>query len=154
MATYKETKRLSMKYYGDLFPKEKYYLEHLFFVIGNGYEWENGELVDRRRRTEQDFIRERKEFRQWKKTLQRGSPRVTKAELLKFVKSLRKGKPKKRQIYPLCEYSAIVNFPKNIKPDWLAAARKALNHSKELKKTKRDIRYLKKARARIALKEV
>ncbi len=154
MGTYKETKRLSMKYYSDLFPKEKYYLEHLFFVLGNGYEWEGGELVDRQERTEQDFIEERKRFKEWEKTLLK-VPKVSKAEMRKFIKSLTPGKPKKRRIYPLCQYSAIVNFPRNIKSDWLVAAEKALEWSKNLKKTKKDIRYLKKARERvIALRRI
>ena len=33
-------------FYPDVFPTRKHCLNHLFCVIGNGYKWVNGELVD------------------------------------------------------------------------------------------------------------
>lgn len=44
---YENTKRFMMRTYPGLFPYEEDVLDHLFFVIGNGYRWEGGELVDK-----------------------------------------------------------------------------------------------------------
>lgn len=44
--TYEETKALMMEVYPSLFVDEADVLHHLFFVNGNGYSWEDGELTD------------------------------------------------------------------------------------------------------------
>jgi|MudIll2142460700_1097286.scaffolds.fasta_scaffold00003_30 hypothetical protein len=46
MATYALTKRDMMDAYPSLFVDEADVLDHLFFTIGNGYEWVEGQLVD------------------------------------------------------------------------------------------------------------
>lgn len=33
-------------FYPELFPTRKHALNHLFCVLGNGYDWINGELID------------------------------------------------------------------------------------------------------------
>jgi len=43
---YETTKRTMMDAYPSLFTCEADVLHHLFFVIGNGYEWVDGELSD------------------------------------------------------------------------------------------------------------
>ncbi len=52
MATLKQTIKYGMLRYPTLFPNPVNVLEHLFCVIGNGYEWIDGELVDRFDRVE------------------------------------------------------------------------------------------------------
>ena len=42
---YEDTKRAMMASYPRLFIDDTDIVNHLFFVIGNGYEWENGQLV-------------------------------------------------------------------------------------------------------------
>lgn len=43
---FEHTLQFMMDFYAELFPTRKQCLNHLFCTIGNGYEWENGELVD------------------------------------------------------------------------------------------------------------
>ena len=43
---FEHTLQFMMDFYAELFPTRKHCLNHLFCTIGNGYEWENGELVD------------------------------------------------------------------------------------------------------------
>lgn len=47
MATFKQTLKHGLLKYPTIFPNPVNVLEHMFCVIGNGYEWKNGELVDR-----------------------------------------------------------------------------------------------------------
>jgi len=146
MASYKEQKRLMMKYSPSLYQRESQILSHLFFVNGNGYEWENGELVDFWHRSETQLGEERKRFLAWLKTLLAGTSltRKQRGEILKT-----KVFPGRIKIYPLCEFAEIMNIPDDVKPDWLVAARKSLGVARDLKKTASDIRYLAKARKRI-----
>ncbi len=41
-----DTLQYMADFYPELFPTRKHALNHLFCVLGNGYEWINGELVD------------------------------------------------------------------------------------------------------------
>lgn len=41
-----DTLQYMTDFYPDIFPTRKHCLDHLFCVIGNGFEWVNGELVD------------------------------------------------------------------------------------------------------------
>lgn len=40
-----ETLQYMADFCSDIFPTRKHALDHLFCVIGNGYDWVNGELV-------------------------------------------------------------------------------------------------------------
>src|SRR5208282_5778818 len=40
-----QTMKLCFKNYGDLFPNRVSLLDHIFFVIGNGYDWLDGAVV-------------------------------------------------------------------------------------------------------------
>jgi len=42
---YKTFLRFSLQYYSSIFPDEHAVLEHTFFVLGNGYWWNKGELT-------------------------------------------------------------------------------------------------------------
>ena len=41
-----DTLQYMADFYSEIFPTRKHCLDHLFCVIGNGYEWINGELVE------------------------------------------------------------------------------------------------------------
>lgn len=47
MPSYNHTKQAMMKAYPRLFMDEWDVLDHLFFVVGNGYYWDNGELSEK-----------------------------------------------------------------------------------------------------------
>jgi hypothetical protein len=59
MANYEETKARMMRQYPTLFPSEAQVWHHLFFVIGNGYEWDGGELIACRERSDEEVFRDR-----------------------------------------------------------------------------------------------
>lgn len=44
--TAEDTLQMMADFYSDLFPTRKHALNHLFCVVGNGYEWIDGKLVD------------------------------------------------------------------------------------------------------------
>ena len=115
-------------------------LDHLFLVIGNGYEWYDGYLA---------ASVCKKKGRGFKKPENYGKEKFTKKldeayfktttyrmfdhhpEILKLIKENPTfgdlGKIEDRSLYlptpyPVCEYSAIVTAPANIRPDWLAGA--------------------------------
>lgn len=41
-----DTLQYMADFYPSIFPTRKHALDHLFCVVGNGYEWKDGELVD------------------------------------------------------------------------------------------------------------
>lgn len=115
-------------------------LDHLFLVIGNGYEWHDGYLAQR-------ICKEK--GRGFKKFPKYGKEKFTKKldeayfktqtyrmfdhhpEIIKLIKE----NPKFMDLmeiedrslyvptpYPVCEYSRIVVAPDDIRPDWLAGA--------------------------------
>lgn len=97
-----QTIQLMQDKYSDLFYNRKSCLDHLFCVIGNGYEWINGELVDP---DDKDYIKEY------------SIKNIKKAE---FNEDLDENK--EYNWYPLSkEYSYLYNYPENIKEDWLEA---------------------------------
>jgi len=148
---YRETKRLMMKYHPEIFPSEKEILHHLFFVNGNGYDWENGDLVDFMHRSEAKLREDRKDFLAWSKRLSGDTDKAMK-KLKRLGVKIPDSVPKmvgRKRIYPLCKYADIMNIPDDVKLDWLKAARKALDVSRNLKRTKEDIQWLVKARKRI-----
>ena len=54
-------------------------------------------------------------------------------------------------MYPICQYAKIMNLPDDIKPDWLEAAKKAIQYANEGKwiLTASDKSYILKAEQRI-----
>lgn len=121
------TLQIMMDFHGDLFYTRQKCLDHLFCVIGNGYEWKDGELIDTdvdERVTRYTFIKDIEHAEPSLETkmtgLQEEQILMTKIQL----KSLENPKilemlPQKW--YPISEeYSYICNYPEDIKPDWLA----------------------------------
>lgn len=102
-----DTMQFMMDFYPDIFPTRKHCLNHLFCVIGNGYEWINGELVDK------DGTFERR---------------------YKIVEPITKAKPRDEDFYnnmlrlECKEYSKLYTYPENITYDWL----KLLNECREM----------------------
>lgn len=47
MASFKQTMKHGLLHYPTIFPNPVNVCEHLFCIIGNGYEWDDGELVDK-----------------------------------------------------------------------------------------------------------
>ena len=125
-----------------LFQSRTQCLEHLFIVIGNGYEWRRGALV--------------------RKFNERSSRAPMPAAA---VEILARHRPPLTHCYPLCGYSEIVNLPPDIRPDWHKAAqeialkRAALRlnprtpeQAKDLKQTKGIERILGTLRKGIPMK--
>lgn len=120
----------------DIFPTRKHCLNHLFCVIGNGYEWINGELVE-----DDNPLKKRYKLR---KHINKAIPRdkeyyLRMAQLENSLKDLLKENYKITDEniqynftwYPLSkDYSYIYHYPDDIKPDWLTL----LNECKELLK--------------------
>ena len=113
-----DTLQFMMDFNGNLFWSRQQCLNHLFCTIGNGYEWENGELVEKNYDTEQMLSR-------WQliEPVKHAEPRQLAVEL----NEIREGTQRRRGFkeipkwYPLSkEYSYLYNYPDNIKSDWLA----------------------------------
>ena len=106
-------------FYPELYPTRKHALNFLFCVIGNGYDWINGELVDNDNKYEKRYkLRKpikKAEFPDEQRWL----------EMNKFYRELYEGEEKKIpweydfEWYPLAkDYAKLYNYPDDIKPDW------------------------------------
>lgn len=117
-----ETLQRIADFCGDMYPTRKHALNQLFCVIGNGYEWQDGELVD----VDDSLLRNRYTlitpikkavFRQeefWNSL----------AENHKEVCRITGRRPNPRYYfswYPLSrKYSYLFDYPEDIKDDWKA----------------------------------
>jgi len=122
--TAENTIQWMMDFYPDIYPTRKHCLNQLFCVIGNGYKWKNGELVD----TDPDEFASRYKF---KKNIQRAESKHEERwdEMRLWHESWRQVDPTHQipfqytfEWYPVTEgYSYVVNFPEDITPSWKAA---------------------------------
>ncbi len=108
----------------DIFPTRWRALDQLFCVIGNGYAWLDGAIVDVTRET---FLPdERRRWQQKRRELKAAMERTDQiiARLAAF-KPFEPPAPKPAfSFYPASErYSAITTVPDDVRPDWLALAR-------------------------------
>lgn len=112
-----DTLQFMMDFYGDLYYDRQKCLDQLFCVVGNGYEWIDGELVE--------FENDTNNFLQRWKLIRP----ITHAEPDEFT--LQNGKIQEDRYrsngleiskwYPLSKkYSYLFNYPDDIKPDWKA----------------------------------
>lgn len=99
---------------------------HLFFVVGNGYDWLDGALVE--------MVQDPAErsvavdpmlvYENWPHDAQQRVQQILRGE-----KDLPKGPVPDdgapRPFYPLSDYSLITHVPDNVRPDWLDAAYEA-----------------------------
>lgn len=187
MPTYKETLEWSYKMYPTLNINELDVLNNLFFTIGTGKEWVDGELCDQLYPSFEEQYKEVLEQRKinyknniahkesldksvldvlnklssenpvfqevlskfqktsWEENDESNVPEAQRKEREKRI-SYASNKSKQlscsyhldanneliQAIYPISEeYSAIMNLPDNIKPDWLEAAKKAIQYANE-----------------------
>lgn len=111
-------------FYPRIFPTRKHALNQLFCVIGNGFDWVDGELVD----TDSPYL----------KRYKMDEDSVTKAkfpnedqwnEMHEFFTNLYESEDKPDKIpmeyqfewYPLAkDFAKLYTFPSDIKPDWKA----------------------------------
>lgn len=130
MATYRRTLNYSLEAYPTLHIKEEEVLHHLFFINGNGYDWIKGELVEgsyyaMRKTVKKHRVGHIEEYGTSDIEVIREKVIEYRARNLAFLKKVGI-KDDYKKLYPICEYAKIVNIPRNIKPDWLKAARKAI----------------------------
>jgi vacuolar-type H+-ATPase subunit I/STV1 len=209
MPTYKETLEWSYKMYPTLYINELDVLNNLFFTIGTGKEWVDGELCDQLypsfEEQYKDVLEQRKinyknnivhkesldksvldvlnklssdnpvfqkvldNFKKtsWEENDESNVPEAQRKEREKRISYATKISEGIKQgssyylddnneliqtIYPIHEeYSAIMNLPDNIKPDWLEAAKKAIQYAIEGKwiLTESDKTCILKAQQRI-----
>lgn len=174
---YKTTLRVGMMSFPSIFLDEADFLHHVFFVLGNGYDWKNGELVSDEgdpeeiiRKSREDCLRfykqmqeeERKrpiiriegpdEFRKEMEEMRRfmtdywgehiarheAGSEVEREHHRKCRTSLvQEGEADDcwfllpdgrigRVLYPISAPAAILHIPEDVKPDWLDAARRAI----------------------------
>ena len=119
--------------YPRLFPTRQNALNHLFCVIGNGYEWVNGELVyeddvpydeedsdiiSKSPMTDEEFESYKKNWIEETVELKCSiNPNVTREEALKVTLE------NCHKWYPISkEFSHICNLPDDITPEWKALA--------------------------------
>ena len=129
--TAQNTIQSMLDFYPDLYPTRKHCLNQLFCVIGNGYKWINGELVD----ADPDEFTKRYKF---KKSVDKAVSRNEEHWYLMadWHKQLKQIDPDYRipaqyqfewyHVYP--DYAYITNYPDNITDSWKAA----LNECREL----------------------
>ncbi|MCM1224983.1 MAG: hypothetical protein NC548_62085 [Lachnospiraceae bacterium] len=118
-------------FYKSLFPTRKHCLNHLFCVIGNGYKWINGELVD----TDDIYEKRYKLAIPIKHAEFPEEGTWWMINLIEKELSEQTNKPMNPNFKfswskPSKEYSYLYNYPDNIKPDWL----QLLNECKQLLK--------------------
>ena len=115
-----DTLQYMADFYSEIFPTRKHALDHLFCVIGNGYEWVNGELVDDDGKYEKRYKLinpiKKAEFEREENWYQ----------MNKFYNNLYDLDEKQKipwqydfEWYPLSKkYSALFTYPDDIKDDW------------------------------------
>jgi len=132
--------------YPSLFPTRFYAIHHLYLVLGNGYEWQDGRLVERvpdeKRKAIERMLKDGKTEGEMRKAIQKmddqlyGEMRAETRRVSEKLQALSKkykvdladpvDHPKSFQVYPVCDLSEIMNIPDDVRPDWLAGAEEAL----------------------------
>lgn len=133
---YKDTLRVLLEVYPSIFTDEAAVLHHLFFVNGNGYHWQNGQLVERGQHGDQETVGE-----------------MIKRLRAEWVGDLQHQAVPRSRLYPICKYAMIMQIPDNVQPDWFDAARAALKVAEAMQHTSEDAQYLKDLTSRLACPE-
>lgn len=139
MASARDTLKYSFMFYPSLFPNKISVCDHLFLVIGNGYEWDNGELVGvfhddlleglTHKQLEKQALKSlRKEFKVDEPysayTLKQWEFQIKNVELLLEERMTLDGYSSFYTLHP--EYSHIATLPDDITDDWLELAERFL----------------------------
>lgn len=130
--------------YPSIFPNRLHAMNQLFCVIGNGYEWKNGELVCGDHVSPEQRLRTIEQYNlivEAAETILAADPtnKFAKEKLVRleeerhisndayelarvYVDKLTPLLPgHDATFYPLCEYSKIRNVPTDVQPDWKEA---------------------------------
>lgn len=107
-------------------------MDHLFFTIGNGYKWENGQLVEKfDSRYPEDAALQAERSDPWGTRVRNRDHREM---CLEFKGQCYFRTPSGhigRYLYSgFGEYSALCRLPDDIQPDWLEAAKVALKYAR------------------------
>jgi len=125
----------SLLMYPSIFENKWSVYHHWFIVNGNGYKWLNGELVymgmngENREYTVYDGVINSINSRFKNKFTPPLSPSFSKDRLIEDINRIfdinnrMKDFTPTGDLYPLCEYSKILNIPPNIKMDWYSAVK-------------------------------
>ena len=121
--TVENTVQWMLDLYSDLYPTRKHCLDQLFCVIGNGYKWVDGELVEtgdellKRYKMTQKIKHAKGKFEDlWNVTSQQ------QLRLKQLIPDYKLDPKYTFRWYPLSkDHSYLYNYPENIKPDWKAA---------------------------------
>lgn len=117
-----DTLQYMADFYPDIFPTRKHCLDHLFCVIGNGYEWVNGELVDDDNKYEKRY-KLRKQIKKAEFWREENWNHMYKFyhELYDLDETKKIPRQYNFSWYPLSrKYSALFTYPEDIKDDWKA----------------------------------
>lgn len=118
-----------------LFSTRKECYDHLFCVIGNAYKWKRGQLVYEGVMDGRESIAEEEaDYATQHPTAKQSEENIRKKEeyrqrVIRFNPKLEKDF--NFNWYPICKYSAILNVPKDIKPDWKVAVEECKQMLKE-----------------------
>ena len=122
-----DTLQFMADFYPEIFPTRKHCLNQLFCVIGNGYKWLNGELVDDDNKYEKRY-KLRKPIKKAEFENEQHWIEMNKFYTDLYLESfydedcIAKIPLKyKFEWYPLAkDYSKLYNYPEDIKDDWMA----------------------------------
>lgn len=141
MATVNDTVRHAITRYPSLFTSRIEVLHYLFCVIGNGHEWEKGEIVngnddptpvwteetERARRTEffTNLGMTAEDFAEIGQTTEMEDADIARlAEIVATVdtRMFDMDNYSRSYIYPQSDYALLMDIPEDVKPDWAEAA--------------------------------
>jgi hypothetical protein len=112
--TLEEDIKLSLKFFPTLFGRREQVLEHMFVVLGNGYQWVNGKLLSNSHCENYNRV---------------GLDEETPIEKEIIDGMIERAKKNPIFWYPLCEYS-INNIPDDVEEEYLSAAEEVLEFMK------------------------
>lgn len=120
----------SLKRYPTLFANREHVIMFMFTVIGNGYDWKNGELVDYCKETDKEFFSRRdkedklKDIEYKKHCKEFGGKYLSTNELRK--KRVEDQKHRPISLHSLYNLSLICCLPENITDDYLTGAKECV----------------------------
>lgn len=116
-----ETLQFISDFYRFVFPTRKHALNQLFCVTGNGMEWKNGELCFK---DDNPYLKRYKMVEEVEKAHFPGEAHWN--DMYEFFKDLHDDFPDETipheyrfEWAPLSKHSALCDYPKDIKPDWM-----------------------------------
>lgn len=126
--TLEETIQEMYDNYPMLFQERKECLNQLFCVIGNGYDWINGELISNERQIykyDEDKGRYILDYIDNSPVELKGDGKAK--QTLDGGRSYNRCFKNKFEWYPLSKFSRIVSYPDDIKEDWLKGIEETKN---------------------------